>query len=54
LNAICFLARRGPAAKSGHQEKIYGQEARNFTMPPVVGGAAAPINDIQNKKEKPE
>jgi hypothetical protein len=24
----------------------------NFTMPPVVGAAAEPINNIQNKKEK--
>jgi len=23
-----------------------------FTMPPVVGAAAEPINNIQNKKEK--
>jgi hypothetical protein len=29
-----------------------GKKAANFTMPPVVGAAAEPISDIQNKKEK--
>jgi hypothetical protein len=29
-----------------------GKKAGNFTMPPVVGAAAEPISDIQNKKEK--
>jgi hypothetical protein len=29
-----------------------GQKEGNFTMPPVVGAAAEPISDIQNKKDK--